>query len=305
MRSFRSLICLKGFNRAVSALVAFEARAAYVARDMKRNARVLAFVAVGLVATTALLVGCGQPKQSAGDASTREAEAADTADKPASPPPYDLSLPLQAYGNTPYWSLEVYERRTSFRLFEHDGLELPKARVTDLENGRLYEVGSGATAVSMTVTRQVCRDSASGELLPATAVVRVGEAGYRGCVRPHPVPKADSDWIAELYDFAPALRGCLKRAPAGASVSVARWSGGRIQARLSRGDQRYECVATGSGEVRGFSSYSEAAVIPGDRRILFWAPDSTPERNPACRTDVQQVIDGQDRRLGWLSQDHC
>jgi uncharacterized membrane protein len=260
-----------------------------------KQAIVLAVVGCGLS-----LVGCERKPE----------EKAPAAEEPGasfqleSPPPYDLTLPLQAIGNDPYWSIDVFERRVVFRKLATEGIEAPKAAMSDLQNGRSYKSGGGANAIALIVTKSICKDSSSGELFPVTVEANVGGQIYKGCGRPHPVVDIDKEWTTQLYELLPALGGCLARAPKASAVTVAVPADGKVRVRVAQGNSRFECIAAWSGKVERFGSYAEADALAGDRRYLFWAANSSARPSGKC-VEATRVTDAGGKVVGYLTHQRC
>lgn len=145
----------------------------------------------------------------------------------------DISLPLTARGNEPFWRIDAAE--SSLRLTEPEGKgtvqDLPFTQTTDGADLVLT-----TTDFTLRLTRAICRDDMTGLPHPLSAAYTRNGQTAQGCAG-NPADLLSGDWTATTLNGAPL--------PADAEVTLS-FADGRIAGKSAC--NRYSGPATLTGE---------------------------------------------------------
>lgn len=114
--------------------------------------------------------------------------------------PGAVELPFEARGNEPFWRAVVEgDALLLERPFETEGVRrLPVERVEGDRHGRRFVARTEGLSASLTVARQLCRDTMSGVQYPAQARLRInGQETFEGCGGDRQRLLQGAEWVVE------------------------------------------------------------------------------------------------------------
>lgn len=93
---------------------------------------------------------------------------------------------FRATGNEPFWLLEIgLQGKMKFLLLGGDSLQVPTPKAIPMKDSLAtsYQVQTNNGLLNVMVYDKICINDMSGDTLPKTVEVRLGDKKYKGCGR--------------------------------------------------------------------------------------------------------------------------